>query len=111
MDTERQFPKTLIEAVTYFADEKTAVAYAAELRWPEGVTCPFCQSKRLGYISTRRTWQCKDCPKKKQFSVKTGTIMEDSPIPVGKWLVVMWLECNAKNAVSSYEIHRATGIT
>jgi transposase-like protein len=109
--TEHQFPKTLIEAVTYFADEDAAVSHVAKRRWPNGVTCPFCGSQRVGYIRTRRTWQCKDCPKKKQFSVKTGTIMEDSPIPVGKWLVVMWLECNAKNSISSYEIHRSIGIT
>src|SRR3712207_2252926 len=98
MNAERRFPSTLLEAVTYFADEEAAVAYMAELRWPGGtVTCPHCGSKSVSFIRTRRTWQCRDCPKKKQFSVKTGTIMEDSPIPVGKWLVAMWLECNAKN--------------
>ena len=109
MNTQLQFPQTLIDAVTYFANEDVATNYAAELRWPEGVACPICESKSVGYIKTRRKWQCKAC--KKQFSVKTGTIMEDSPIPTGKWMVVMWLECNAKNSISSYEIHRSIGVT
>ena len=111
MNTPTPFPKTLIDAVSYFADEDVATAYAAGQRWPEGVTCPTCGGKSVGYIKTRRKWQCKSCPKKTQFSVKTGTIMEDSPIPTGKWLVVMWLECNAKNSISSYEIHRSIGVT
>lgn len=109
MDAQSPFPKTLIEAVVYFADEDKATEYAAGIRWPEGVTCPACGGTTVGYIKTRRKWQCKGC--KKQFSVKTGTIMEDSPIPTGKWLVVMWLECNAKNSISSYEIHRSIGVT
>ena len=111
MDTQAQYPKTLIDAVTFFANEDTACQHISDLRWPEGVTCPTCGGKNLGTIPKRRRWYCKDCPKKPQFSVKTGTVMEDSPIPVGKWLVVMWLECNAKNSISSYEIHRAIGVT
>jgi transposase-like protein len=111
MSTQAPFPKTLIDAVSYFANEDTANQYAADMRWPEGVACPTCGSKNVGFIAKRRRWYCKDCPKKPQFSVKTGTIMEDSPIPVGKWLVVIWLECNAKNSISSYEVHRSIGVT
>ena len=111
MDTQAPYPKTLIDAVTFFADEDAACRHLASLRWPEGVACPACGGTNVGHIAKRRRWYCKDCPKKPQFSVKTGTVMEDSPIPVGKWLVVMWLECNAKNSISSYEIHRAIGVT
>lgn len=111
MENMTHFPKTLIEAVAYFANEDVAVKYAAEQRWPEGVTCPHCGEQNVGFVSTRRLWQCKNKACKKQFTVKTGSLMEDSPIPVSKWLVVMWLLCNAKNSISSYEIARAIGIT
>src|SRR5215213_430790 len=111
MNAKGKFPGTLIDAVTFFADEDEAINYMAHIRWPDGVVCPHCKSRNVSFISTRRTWQCKDCPTKKQFSVKTGTIMEDSPIKVGKWLCAMWLECNAKNSISSYELHRSIGVT
>ncbi|MCI0563956.1 MAG: IS1595 family transposase, partial [Nitrososphaera sp.] len=74
-----------------------------------GVTCPNCEAKEVSYLSTRRVWKCKAC--KKQFSVKIGTIMEDSPIGLDKWLSAIWIIVNAKNGVSSYEIHRSLGIT
>src|SRR5688572_4038942 len=105
---ETESPKTLIDAVTYFADEDTAHAFMCKLRWPDGPTCPHCNCPSVGYISTRRKFKCKGCGK--QFSVKVGTIFEDSPIPIGKWLCAVWLEANAKNSISSYEVHRALGV-
>lgn len=106
----KEFPRTLQEAIIFFADPDNALNFMIELRWPDGViTCPRCGSDRHTFISTRRTWQCKDC--KKMFTVKLGTVMEDSPIGLDKWLCAMWLICNAKNGISSYEIHRAIGIT
>jgi transposase-like protein len=81
----------------------------AQLRWPDGVTCPNCEGKEVSYLSTRSMWKCKAC--KKQFSVKQGTVMEDSPIGLDKWLAAIWLIANAKNGISSYEIHRALGVT
>jgi transposase-like protein len=80
-----------------------------DVRWPDGVSCPHCHGRELSFISTRRLWKCKGC--KKQFSVKVGTIMEDSPIGLDKWLAAIWMIANAKNGISSYEIHRALGVT
>lgn len=104
-------PETLVEAVRYFGDEDKAVKFMADLRWPTGVCCPRCGSVAVKYISTRRIWQCKDCETKKQFSVRVGTIFEDSKLPIGTCLVAVWMVVNAKNGVSSYELARALGIT
>jgi transposase-like protein len=81
------------------------------LRWPDGVSCPTCGSNEVGFIATRRMWECKTKHAKRQFSVKVGTIFEDSPIGLDKWLAAIWMIANAKNGVSSYEIHRAIGVT
>jgi transposase-like protein len=111
MEHEAKFPKTLQEAIKYFADADTCVTFMAQLRWPEGVTCPHCEGKAVSYLSTRRTWKCMNKACHKQFSVKVGTIMEDSPIGLDKWLAAIWLIANAKNGVSSYEISRSLGVT
>src|SRR3990172_2384378 len=103
-------PKTLQEAIRYFADPDACLEFIAKRRWPSGVTCPTCGSKELSFISTRRLWTCKENHPKKQFSVKVGTIFEDSPIGLDKWLSAMWIIVNAKNGVSSYEIHRSLRI-
>ncbi len=103
-------PKTLLEAVKYFADEDVCVRTLSALRWPDGVVpCPNCQKTDHYYLATRRVWKCKAC--KKQFSIKVGTIFEDSPISLTKWLPAVWMICGAKNGISSYEIHRALGVT
>jgi transposase-like protein len=104
-------PKTLIDAVAYFSDEEKAVEFMAALRWPNGPCCPQCGSVDVKYISTRRVWQCKDCENKKQFSVRVGTIFEDSKLPMGKLLVAVWMIVNAKNGISSHELARSLGIT
>jgi transposase-like protein len=105
-------PKTLMEAIKVFANEDVALQFMAALRWPTGeVCCPRCGSLRVRFIGTRRVWECREKHPAKRFSIKTGTIMEDSPLGLDKWLAAMWLEANAKNSISSYEIHRALGIT
>jgi transposase-like protein len=105
-----QLPKTLQEAVAYFSDPQRTFDYAVKLRWPDGkVTCPRCDSTEHSFISTRRIWFCKDC--KKQFTIKVGTIFEDSAIGMDKWMIAVWLIVNAKNGISSYEIARALGVT
>lgn len=104
-------PKTLMEAAAYFSDEAKAHAFVVGMRWPQGVCCPRCGSVKVQCISTRRVWKCKDCTERKQFSVKVGTIFEDSPIPLGKWMVAVWMVVNAKNGCSSYEVARALGVT
>ena len=102
-------PKTLLEAVEYFADPDNALNYLAAKRWTAGVACPHCDAKEPMFLKTRRVWKCRKC--RKQFSVKAGTVFEDSAIPLGKWLAAVWLISNCKNGVSSYEIARDLGLT
>ncbi|MBI4725416.1 MAG: IS1595 family transposase [Rhodomicrobium sp.] len=104
-------PKTLVEAVRYFADPDTTLKTIIELRWPDGVCCPTCGSKEVRFISTRRIWECKNKHPKRQFSGKVGTIFEDSPLPLDKWFVAIWAIANCKNGISSYELHRALDVT
>jgi len=102
-------PSTLQEAIIYFADTSNAVNFVIEMRWPDGVVCPHCGGTEHYFVKTRHIWRCKDC--KKQFSVRVGTIFEDSPLGLDKWLCAIWMIANAKNGISSYEIHRALGVT
>jgi transposase-like protein len=104
-------PETLMEAIKTFADPNVALAFMVNLRWPNGVCCPRCGSVRVRFISTRSVWECREDHDAKRFSIKTGTIMEESPLSLDKWLCGIWLEANAKNSISSYEVHRALGIT
>ena len=109
MKNKGEFPKTLQQAILYFSDADNCTNFLSQLRWPTGVECPECSGREVSYLSTRRLWKCKAC--KKQFSVKVGSLMEDSPIGLDKWLAAIWLIANAKNGISSYEIHRALGVT
>lgn len=109
MNKPTEFPKTLQQAILYFSDQENCINFLSQLRWPNGVVCPICDGSAVSYLSTRRLWKCKGC--KKQFSVKVGTVMEDSPIGLDKWLAAIWLIANAKNGISSYEVHRALGVT
>lgn len=99
----------LLEAVRYFSDIDVATDFVANLRWPDGPVCPRCEGGEHSYLTTRRLWKCKAC--KKQFSVKVGTIFEDSPLGLDKWLPAVWLIANSKNGISSHELARALGIT
>lgn len=109
MEKELCQPKTIQDAIKFFADQDTCLQYMIPLRWPNGITCPFCDGVEHSFIATRRIWRCKSC--KKQFSIKHSSIMEDSPLGLDKWLVAMWLIINAKNGISSWELHRSLGIT
>jgi transposase-like protein len=104
-------PKTLQSAIVYFANPDNCLNYLVERRWPEGVTCPTCGSDAVTFMPKRRIWQCKARHPKAQFSVKVGTIFEDSAIGLDKWLCAMWMLANCKNGVSSWEIHRTVGVT
>jgi transposase-like protein len=102
--------KTLQAAIQYYSDEQVCVDTVAEMRWPDGKPeCPVCGAVEHYYLAARRVWKCRDCGK--QFSVKVGTVMEDSPIPLNKWLLAMWMMGNCRNGVSSYEVHRAIGVS
>jgi transposase-like protein len=104
-------PKTLQDAILYFADADNCLNYLVARRWPNGVTCPRCGSDKVGFVKSRRLWQCKTRHDHAQFTLKTRTIFEDSPITLDKWLLAMWMLANCKNGASSYEISRATGIS
>ena len=104
---QRATPNTLTEAIRYFADADVSLAFVVQLRWPSGVTCPHCKAEKPSFLTTRRIWKCLAC--RKQFSVKVGTIFEDSHIPLDKWLAAIWMIANCKNGVSSYEIGREIG--
>lgn len=109
MATGTRLPSTLIEAIRYFSDPDVSTEYVAKLRWPDGPTCPRCGAQEYSYLSTRRLWKCKGC--KKQYSVKLGTIFEDSAVPLDKWLAAIWLIANSKNGISSHELARSIGVT
>jgi hypothetical protein len=112
MQATKSSPKTLLEATRYFADPDNCHAFMVGIRWHGGdVCCPTCGSIRVRYIRTRAVWECKEQHPKRRFSLKTGTIFEDSPLPLEKWMVALWLEVNAKNSISSWELHRSLGVT
>jgi transposase-like protein len=104
-----RLPTTLLEAIRYFSDLDVCTEYVAKLRWPNGPVCPRCEGVEYSYLKTRRLWKCKEC--KKQYSVKLGTIFEDSALGLDKWLPAVWLIANSKNGISSHELGRALGIT
>jgi len=104
---ETRLPETLIECVRYFSDEDFCREFIAKMRWPEGVTCPICECKEVSFLFTRKIWKC--CACKKQLSVRVGTIFEESPLPLSKWLIAFWLVTNAKNGISSCAVGRALG--
>ena len=109
MAKTKHFPNSLAEAIRYFADPDTSLTFLSALRWPKGVTCPACEAGNPGFLKTRRIWKCRECGR--QFSVKLGTIFEDSPIGLDKWLPAMWMLASCKNGISSYELARALKTT
>lgn len=102
-------PETLIEAIRYFADKDVAHDYFVDMRWPSGPVCPYCAGDKIGFIRSRCKFQCKAC--RKQFSAKVGTIFEDSPLGLDKWLPAMWMISSCKNGISSCELARSLGVT
>src|SRR5215210_4761785 len=105
-------PATLLEAITYFSDPQVCLDFMVNLRWPDGVVeCPTCGSRNVGFLPSRNLFQCRIKHPKRQFSIKVGTIFEDSPIGLDKWLPALWMIANDKNGISSYELHRALGVT
>ncbi len=104
-------PQSLQEAILYFSDLNNCIDYLAVRRWPKGVTCPTCGSDKVKFNAKRRVWQCSTHHPKRQFSVKVGTIYEDSPIGLDKWMAATWMLTNCKNGVSSYEIARDLKVT
>jgi len=105
-------PKTLQQAIVYFSNPDNCQQYMIDVRWPDGkVTCPTCGSEKVTYLAKQRRWKCYAKHPKPQFTVKVGTIFEDSPLGLDKWMMAMWLIANCKNGVSSCEVARDLGIT
>jgi transposase-like protein len=104
-------PTTLQEAVLYFASPDNCREYLVAHRWADGVTCPRCGSKKVLFQPKYNRWQCGSKHDLRQFTAKTGTIFEESPLGLDKWLMAMWMVVNCKNGVSSYEIAKAVGVT
>src|ERR1700689_1428936 len=102
-------PNTLLEAIQHFSDEQVCIDAVAMMRWPQGVRCGYCNAENPYYLKTQKRWKCRSC--RKQFSVKVETIFEDSPIPLQKWLPAMWMLVSCKNGISSWELHRALGVS
>jgi transposase-like protein len=107
-----EYPKTLLEAIQYFSDEQVCIDLVAAMKWLDGKpVCPNCGGIEHYYLKTQRRWKCRNGKCGKQFSVKVNTIFEDSPVSLQKWLPAMWLLANCKNGISSWELHRALGVT
>jgi transposase-like protein len=108
MDT----PQTLQQAIQYFSDEQVCIDAVAMMRWPDGPRCPDCfgdDAKNPYYLKTQKRWKCRSC--RRQFSVKVGTIFEDSAVPLQKWLPALWMLVSCKNGISSWELHRSLGVS
>ena len=112
--SKAQEPTTLQEAILFFAEYENCREYMVDLRWTDGkVLCPRCGSDDVSYLPNAKVFKCYQKPAHslQKFSLKVGTIFEDSPIPLEKWLPCVWLITNCKNGVSSWEIHRDLGVT
>ena len=100
------------QAILHFANFDNCKQFMVELRWPDGVVkCPRCGSERVTWLNKARVWKCYEKHMSPTFTLKTGTIFEDSPIPLEKWLPALWLIAGCKNGISSYEISRDLGVT
>ena len=104
-------PQTLAEAIVYFNDPDNSLRYLAAKRWPNGVECPYCGANEPMFLKSRRIWKCRATKCRKQFSVKVGTVLNESPIGLDKWMTTMWMVCNCRNGVSSCEIARDLGVS
>jgi len=104
-------PKTLKQAIEYFADAQNCREYLVAMRWPDGVECPTCGSKNVKFSEKHNRWQCASHHAKRQFTLKTGTVFEESPLGLDKWLMAMWMLVNCKNGVSSHEVAKDLGVT
>jgi transposase-like protein len=106
-----RLPRTLADAIRYFSKPEHYREYMVARRWPKGVTCPACGSTSVYFDSSRNGWECKTRHPKRKFTLKTGTIFEDSALGLDKWLPAVWMIANIKNSVSSHELGRSLGVT
>jgi hypothetical protein len=112
METTTYTPRTLLDAVRYFKDPDVCLQFMVALRWPDGIVkCPICGSAKVHFLANQRRWKCSVNHDRRQFSIKVGTIFEDSPLGLDKWLPAVWLLTNCKNGISSYEVAKDLGVT
>ena len=112
MAKSQRRPETLADAIRYFADPDTGLTFLVAIRWPDGVTCRHCGRAEPRFIAARRIWQCKSIHDYRQFSIKTGTLFQDSPLGLEKWLPAAWSICNDDESVtSSYGLAQALAVT
>ena len=111
MEAINKDPRTLQEAILFFSDPARCREFMVALRWPNGVICPRCGGKKAKFQEKHNRWQCASNHDRRQFTLKTGTVFEDSPLGLEKWLPAVWLIASAKNGISSFELHRALGVT
>jgi transposase-like protein len=105
-------PKTLQDAVLFFSEFENCRQFMVAVRWPDGIVrCPRCDSEKVTYLEKARVYKCNGKHEKQKFSLKVGTVMEDSAVPLEKWLPALWLLATCKNGISSYELHRSLGVT
>src|SRR5260370_37446422 len=103
-------PKTLQEAIVTFSNKENCHEYVLPRRWGQKVTCPECGSDRVRFQPQHNRWQCSSRHPRRQFTLKTGTVMEDSPLGLDKWLPAMWLGASNRNRNSSWELHPSLGV-
>src|SRR6185437_6395137 len=104
--------KTLQQAIQHFSDAENCRRFMVFVRWPDGMPrCPYCGATKLTWLAKANVYRCYGDHKKQKFSLKVGTVFEDSPIGLDRWLPAVWLLCNAKNGISSYELSRSLGVT
>ncbi|MDW5267333.1 MULTISPECIES: IS1595 family transposase [Acidobacteriaceae] len=107
-----EVPKTLLEAIQYFSDAENCRQFMIAVRWSDGIVkCPHCGSEKVTYLEKAKVYQCYGKHAKSKFSLKVGTVFEDSPIGLEKWLPASWLLSNSKNGISSYELSKSIGVT
>lgn len=99
----------LPQLIEEYGTEDKCIEALAELRWPDGVTCPKCESTNIGRIETRRLFDCAGCGY--QFSVRVGTVLQDSKLPLWKWFLATLLLVEAKKGMSANQLARTLGVT
>ena len=105
-------PRTLQDAIIHFREFENCKTFMMELRWPDGVVrCPHCGSDHVTWLENARIWKCYSKHERPRFSLKTGTIFEESPISLDKWILAVWQIVNCKNGISSYEVAKAIGVS
>jgi transposase-like protein len=104
--------KTLSDAIQHFADAENCRRFMVSVRWLDGVVrCPICNASKVTWLAKAKVYRCYGEHPKQKFSLKTGSVFEDSPIGLEKWLPAVWLLSNCKNGISSYELSRYIGVT